>query len=120
DISTAGWQAILRLGIALAVALLVGAIVGRPALVTALVLLGYACIQVWNFLRLDYWLRNRSVEPPPDISGPWGELVAIVSRIYRRKQYHKARVTGLLREFRRLTTAMPEGAVLLGPEHEIL
>jgi len=49
-----------------------------------------------------------------------GEVVAIVSRIYRRKQYHKAQVTGLLREFRRLTNAMPEGAVLLGPEHEIL
>ena len=26
----------------------------------------------------------------------------------------------LLREFRRLTAAMPDGAVLLGPEHEIL
>ena len=46
--------------------------------------------------------------------------MAIVSRIYRRKQFHRARVTALLREFRRLTTAMPEGAVLLGPEHEIL
>ena len=57
----------------------------------------------------------------PTSAALWGEVVAIVSRIYRRKQYHNARsVTALLREFRRLTTAMPEGAVLLGPEHEIL
>jgi two-component system, OmpR family, phosphate regulon sensor histidine kinase PhoR len=88
--------------------------------VLAVVLLGYACVQIWNFLRLEHWLRQRRVLPPPDISGPWGEVVAVASRIYRRKQHHKARVTGLLREFRRLTAAMPEGAVLLGPEHEIL
>ena len=77
-------------------------------------------MQLWNLLRLEHWLRRRRIETPPDISGLWGEVVAIVSRIYRRKQFHRARVTALLREFRRLTTAMPEGAVLLGPEHEIL
>src|SRR5262245_42609202 len=71
-------------------------------------------------MKLERWVRRRRVEAPPDMSGVWGEVVAIVSRIYRRKQYHKAQVTGLLREFRRLTNAMPEGAVLLGPEHEIL
>ena len=77
-------------------------------------------MQLWNVLRLEHWLRHRRVESPPDISGVWGEVVAIISRIYRRKQFHRARVTALLREFRRLTTAMPEGAVLLGPDHEIL
>ena len=73
-----------------------------------------------NLLRLEQWLRRRRLLTPPDMDGPWGEVVAIVDRIYRRKQYHKSRVIGLLREFRRLTTAMPEGAILLGPEHEIL
>jgi two-component system, OmpR family, phosphate regulon sensor histidine kinase PhoR len=116
----AAWQSVSRLGMALLAAFLVGLATGRVALAFALVLAIYAGVQLWNLLRLEHWLRRRRIEEPPDISGLWGEVVAIVSRIYRRKQFHRARVTALLREFRRLTTAMPEGAVLLGPEHEIL
>jgi two-component system, OmpR family, phosphate regulon sensor histidine kinase PhoR len=118
--SPAGWQSISRLGVALLAAFLIGLASGRIALVFAVVLAIYAGVQLWNLLRLEHWLRRRRIEEPPDSSGLWGEVVAIVSRIYRRKQYHRARVTALLREFRKLTTALPEGAVLLGPEHEIL
>ena len=118
--SPSGWQSVYRLGIALFLALLVGLAMGRVALVLAITLGVYSVVQLWNVLRVEYWLRHRRVELPPDISGVWGEVVTIISRIYRRKQFHRARVTGLLREFRRLTTAMPEGAVLLGSDHEIL
>lgn len=118
--SPAGWQTVSRLGMALVVALLIGLAAGHVAIALAIVLGIYVAVQVWNVLRLEHWLRHRRVESPPDISGVWGEVVTIVSRIYRRKQFHRARVTALLREFRRLTTAMPEGAVLLGSEHEIL
>lgn len=116
----AAWQSVWRLGMTLLAALLVGLVTGRIALAFAIVIGSYAAVQVWNLLRFEHWLRRRRIEEPPNISGLWGEVVAIVSRIYRRKQFHRARVTALLREFRRLTTALPEGAVLLGPEHEIL
>lgn len=119
-ISPSGWQSVSRLGIALFVAFLVGLAMGRIALALAITLGIYSVVQLWNVLRVEIWLRHRRVESPPDISGVWGEVVSIISRIYRRKQFHRARVTALLREFRRLTTAMPEGAVLLGAEHEIL
>jgi two-component system phosphate regulon sensor histidine kinase PhoR len=119
-LATIGWQAAYRLAATLALALILGLLTGHMALSFALVLAAYAFIQNWNLIRLERWLRFRSVQPPPDISGPWGDVVAIVHRIYLRKQYHRSRVTELLREFRRLTTAMPEGAVLLGPENEIL
>ncbi len=119
-ISSAGWKAGTRLAIAVAVAWLAGLIVGRVWLVLALVLGVYLLIQFWNLIRLERWLSHRRVESPPDISGPWGEVIAIIDRIYRRKNFHRSQVTSLLREFRRLTTAMPEGAILLGPEHEIL
>jgi len=118
--SPSSWQSVSRLGIALAVAFLLGLMFGRVTLALAIALGIYSFVQLWNVLRVEYWLRHRRVELPPDISGVWGEVVTIISRIYRRKQFHRARVTGLLREFRRLTTAMPEGAVLLGPDHEIL
>jgi two-component system, OmpR family, phosphate regulon sensor histidine kinase PhoR len=116
----AAWQMVSRLGLTLLAALILGFATGRIALAFAITIGIYAAIQVWNLVRLERWLRRRRIETPPDFSSLWGEVVAIVSRIYRRKQFHRARVTALLREFRRLTTAMPEGAVLLGPEHEIL
>jgi two-component system phosphate regulon sensor histidine kinase PhoR len=116
----AAWQSVLRLGMTLLAALLIGLATGRTALAFAIALAAYVCVQLWNLLRLEHWLRRRRIEEPPDVSGLWGEVVAIVSRIYRRKQFHRARVTALLREFRQMTIAMPEGAVLLGPEHEIL
>jgi two-component system phosphate regulon sensor histidine kinase PhoR len=111
---------ISRLGLTLLAALVLGFATGYVALAFAITFGIYAAIQVWNLVRLERWLRRRRIETPPEFSALWGEVVAIVSRIYRRKQFHRARVTALLREFRRLTTAMPEGAVLLGPEHEIL
>jgi len=116
----AAWQMISRLGLTLLAALVLGFATGYVALAFAITFGVYAAVQVWNLVRLERWLRRRRIETPPDFSALWGEVVAIVSRIYRRKQFHRARVTALLREFRRLTTAMPEGAVLLGPEHEIL
>jgi two-component system phosphate regulon sensor histidine kinase PhoR len=119
-ISSVGWQAITRLAAGVLLACIVGLAVGQLAWALVVLLAGFAVIQVWNLLRLDYWLRNRRSEEPPDIDGPWGEVLTVVHRIYRRKQFHKAQVTSLLREFRRLTSALPEGAVLLGPEHEIL
>jgi two-component system phosphate regulon sensor histidine kinase PhoR len=120
SISPFSWQALTRIGIALVVALLVGLIFGRVAAFLALALALLLGFQLWSFIRVDRWLRHRRLEEPPDIDGAWGELVAVIDRIYRRKQHHKSQVTGLLREFRRLTTALPEGAILLGPEHEIL
>jgi two-component system phosphate regulon sensor histidine kinase PhoR len=119
-VSATSWRALVRLALVLLAAWLVGLAFGRVALVLTVVLTICLAIQIVNLLRVEHWLRHRRVEAPPDVRGTWAEVVAIIDRIYRRKRYHKAHVTALLREFRRLTTAMPEGAVLLGPGNEIL
>ncbi|MEY4933512.1 MAG: hypothetical protein RLZZ403_1832, partial [Pseudomonadota bacterium] len=116
---TAG-QALFRLAGALLLALVAGLVFGHWGAIFIGVLSVYLAVQIINLLRLDRWLRRRRAEPSPDINGPWGEVIATVNRIYRRKQFHKARVVRLLREFRRLTAAMPDGAVLLGPNNEII
>ena len=120
SIAATGWLAATRLAIVVVVAFVIGLLTGHLAVTLAIVFGIYLFFQIWNLVRLERWLRHRRHLPPPDMRGPWGEVIAIIDRIYRRKNYHRAQVTGLLREFRRLTTAMPEGAILLGPEHEIL
>ena len=97
-----------------------GFLFGHPGRWLAAVLLIYLIIQLHHLAQLDRWVRFRSVLPPPDIAGPWGDVIAVVARIYRRKQFHKQRVHNLLREFQRLTASMPEGAALLGQNNELL
>ncbi len=105
---------------ALLAAAAVGALFDHALLGVALALALALAFELRNLLRFERWLRNRTIESPPDLPGLWGEVLAITNRIYRRKVFHKRRVLVLLREFRRMTSAMPDGAVLLGENREIL
>ncbi len=109
-----------RLIAAIAIAVGLGLIFGRIGLWLTIVLGGLLTLQLVNLFRLQRWLQHRSEEVPPDLGGVWGDVVALIGRIYRRKQFHKRRVTQLFREFRRLTAALPDGVVLLSPGHEII
>ena len=71
-------------------------------------------------LRVLRWLQADQTELAPELPGPWGDLVAMIVRLYRRKQFHKQRLLRLLRELRRSTAAMPDGVVVLNPQAEIL
>jgi len=119
-LSKPAWQHIAWLVAALLVAAAFGALFDRALLFIAIALAGALAYELRNLLRFERWLKRRTTEPPPDMAGLWGEVIATTSRIYRRKVHHKRRVLTLLREFRRLTAAMPDGAVLLAPTREIL
>lgn len=112
--------ALARLAVAVGVAVLLGLVYGYLPLWLTLVLGGTLAWQFANLFRVQRWLRHRSHEDPPDLGGVWGDVIALIGRIYRRKQFHKRRVTQLFREFRRLSAAMPDGVVLLSPGREIL
>ncbi len=118
--SKPAWQHIVWIVGALLAALAVGALFDQAWLFAAIALAGMLAYHVRNLVRFEHWLRYRSEEAPPDMDGLWGEVLAITHRIYRRKVFHKRHVTSLLREFRRMTSAMPDGAVLLGTNREIL
>jgi two-component system phosphate regulon sensor histidine kinase PhoR len=113
-------QHLTWIAVALLLATAVGWAIGHPLLAVSIVLAGALVYEVRNLLRFDHWLSNRTSEPPPNMTGLWGEVLATTNRIYRRKVFHKRRVLVLLREFRRMTSAMPDGAVLLGQNREIL
>ena len=117
----AAWSfALVRFLGAVAVAVAGGLLFGNVELWLLGVLGGYLVFHLSRLFRLWRWLRKRRTEDPPDFGGVWGEVVALVTRIYRRKQFHKRRIVQLFREFRRLTTAMPDGVVVMNAEREIL
>ena len=111
--------ALVRLAVAVGIAVLLGLITGRMALWLTIVLGSVVAWQFFNLFRLQRWLRHRAHEDPPDIGGVWGDVIAVINRIYRRKQFHKRRVTQQFREFRRLSAALPDGVLLLTAHREI-
>ncbi len=116
-----GWlQLLVRWSLALALGLVVGLMIGAPAAGLAVVLAYGLAMQLLNLVRLLRWLQADQIELAPDLAGPWGVLVAMIVRLYRRKQFHKQRLLRLLRELRRSTAAMPDGVVVLNPQAEIL
>ena len=118
--SRRAWQFVLGLLIGLLVALAAGWIAGYPALLVAAYLAVVVAVQAWNLIRFERWLRLRSILKPPNMRGLWGDVLERANRLYQRKRYHKRRALTLLRELRRMTSAMPDGTILLGPTREIL
>ena len=111
--------ALARLFAIVAAAVVLGWMTGYLAPTVIVVMSGYIALNFTRLYRLERWLRHRRTEDPPELSGVWGDIVALVMRIYRRKQYHKRRIVQVFREFRRMTTAVPDGIVVLGAEREI-
>ena len=118
--SKPAWRYLIGIVLALALAGVIGFLFDRAWPSIAVVAVLILAAQARNLLRFEHWLRHRSRVRPPDMTGLWGEVAAVTSRIYRRKVFHKRRVLRLLRELRRMTSAMPDGAILLGPTREIL
>src|SRR6201996_3634229 len=112
--------ALARLAGILLLGLMVGLLIGP----IWLWLLGAACLylgwQLLNLYRVDRWLRLRSQIDPPRVGGIWGDILAQVVRLHRRKQFHKQRLVQLYRELRRSTAALPDGVIILSPQREIV
>ncbi len=71
----------------------VGLLSGHTTVLLALALAALLAFEIRNLLRFERWLRRKDVESPPDITGLWGVVVAITSRLHRRKLFHEQRVT---------------------------
>ncbi len=110
---------IARLVIVLALALFGGWIIGGIGWWVAGVFGSYLAYQLFNLYRLNHWLARRSEIDPPNVGGVWGDAIAQIVRLNRRKRYHKQRFIRMFRELRRSAAAMPDGVVMLTPDREI-
>src|ERR1700720_272302 len=112
--------ALARLAGILALGLVLGLLVGPVWLWILAASCLYLGWQLVTLYRLDRWLRLRSQLDPPDLGGIWGDIVAQVVRLHRRKQFHKQRLIQLFRELRRSTAALPDGVIILSSQREIV
>jgi two-component system, OmpR family, phosphate regulon sensor histidine kinase PhoR len=104
----------------LALGLLLGLILDSVLAALLVSVLLYAAWQLVKLLRLDHWLRHRSLLDPPVLGGVWDDVITQIVRIYRRKRHHKQQLVQLLRELRDSTAAVPDGVVVLNASSEII
>ncbi len=112
--------ALARLAGILLLGLCLGLLVGPIWLWIVVAACFYLGWQLLTLYRLDRWLRLRSQIDPPVLGGIWGDIVAQVVRLHRRKQFHKQRLVQLFRELRRSTAALPDGVIILSGQREIV
>ena len=79
--------ALVRLIALLLVALIIGLIVGHVQAALLVAVSGGLLLQWMQLYRLSWWLQHRSAEDAPDLGGLWGEIIALIMRIYRRKLF---------------------------------
>ena len=114
------WGLFLSTLAAVAVAVLIGLLTGHLAVAVSLVLAGLLMRQLYLLQRVLFWLRSDRADQVPDAGGTWGDVIGLIARLFRRKQYHKRRMRQLVRELRHSTAAIPDGVVMLNPAAEIL
>lgn len=118
---TSAWKfTAARLTAVVALGLVVGWMLGYPWPGIAFALALDLSRQLFNLRRLDAWLRQRNLMGPPDAGGVWGEVIARIVSLHRRKRFHKRRTIQLLREIRRSTEALPDGMIALNGRRDIL
>jgi two-component system phosphate regulon sensor histidine kinase PhoR len=109
-----------RVAAGVAAGMVVGLAFGHPAAGVGVVLSALLAREYFRLRRVLRWQRRDQGADSPELDGDWGELIALIARLQRRKQYHKRRLMRLLRELRRSTAAIPDGVVVLNPHGEIL
>ncbi len=112
--------ALVRLAGVLGLAGLLGLMFGQPWFWLLGLTCAFAAWQVIDLYRLDHWLNTRPKTDPPEMGGVWGNVVAQIVRLNRRKRFHKQRVLLLLRKLRRSTAALPDGVIILSQQREIV
>jgi two-component system phosphate regulon sensor histidine kinase PhoR len=120
-IETRAWAyALGRITTLLVLGVLLGLVIGKVPLGLAIALVVALAWNLVNLWRLDWWLRDRGGRDAPDAHGIWGDVIAQVVRLHRRKRYHKQRLLQVFREIRHSTAAMPDGVVVLNAQGEII
>lgn len=117
----AAWSLVfIRLLAAVAIGAGVGLIFGYPMIGVCVVLGAYLAWNLYHVVRLDRWLHLREGPKPREAPGIWGNVFAGMVRAQTRHKDRKRRLNRVLKEFRKATGAMPDAAVVLNAENEIV
>lgn len=112
--------ALIRVLLIIAALCLLGVLMKAPF---ATMLIGLAAYVSWHLVqlyRITGWLQREELDEAPDAPGMWGELAGQLRGFIVRDRQRERRLHGMLSEYQQSTAAMPDAAVVLNDNHEIL
>ncbi|WP_028774636.1 phosphate regulon sensor histidine kinase PhoR [Shewanella waksmanii] len=118
--SYSGYRLLSRLFSILAISLLIGLMVGE---VLWVMLLACITLLVWHYRqisRLNYWLWRDRRLTPPNGSGSWEGIFNGIYRLQGKNRKRVSQLAFLLGRFRQGAEALPDAAVVLDAEHNII
>ncbi|MBI3560273.1 MAG: phosphate regulon sensor histidine kinase PhoR [Gammaproteobacteria bacterium] len=103
----------------LGVAILIGSFIDHVAAALVIMLGGYLAWYLYNLNRLEWWLRKSRSYIPPASMGIWEGIFTELYRVQKSHQKRQKRIVQLLGRFREVTTAMPDGVIVMRAHGEI-
>jgi two-component system phosphate regulon sensor histidine kinase PhoR len=107
---------LLRVGLAA----LFGVWIGHPWPLVTLTLFLSLIVHLRYLTRLRSWLNAPKQIELPIAEGIWGEVYDGLLNLQKRNRKRKRKLAAILAEFQASTEALPDGAVVLGPNGEIV
>jgi two-component system, OmpR family, phosphate regulon sensor histidine kinase PhoR len=86
----------------------------------AVALLLLLLLQIRNLIWLRAWLQHPKRYELPEPAGLWGEVFDGLLELQRKNRKRKKKLATMLAEFQASTSALPDGAVVLGERGEIV
>lgn len=118
--SYSGYRLFTRLAVFLLLCLLLGLLVGEPLWFLTFGLLGLVLWHYRQLVRLNFWLwRDRKLTPPQG-RGSWEGIFNGIFRLQGKNRRRVGQLAALLARFRQGAEALPDAAVVLDSEHNIL
>ncbi|MBM7071579.1 phosphate regulon sensor histidine kinase PhoR [Shewanella sp. 202IG2-18] len=118
--SYSGYRLVTRLVVFFLVFLLVGVLIGH---ITLSLLIGSLILLFWNYRqlsRLNYWLWLDRRLTPPQGSGTWEGVFNGIYRLQGKNRRRVGQLASLLARFRQGAEALPDAAVVLDSELNIV
>jgi two-component system phosphate regulon sensor histidine kinase PhoR len=117
---TAVWRILLLAAIFGAIAGLIGSWASAFFVTTLVALLGFA-YHAWKLSQLHMWLgSDLRAADLPDAFGTWGDVLSNLYRIIRQNRVDQQTLSNSLARFQQAATALPDGAVMLDNENNIV
>ena len=111
---------LLLVALKVAFAALLGTWIGYPWQTIGVVLVVMLVLNLRHLTILRRWLVTPKLIELPMPGGAWGEVYDGLLNLQKRNRKRKRRLAAMLAEFQASTEALPDGAVVLGPNGEIV
>ncbi len=91
----------------------IGLLFGNISWGAAAGLLGWGVYQIRQFRKLQLWLQHADDIPPPETSGPWGDLLDELARAQKRASIRERTLQTVIRRFQQSSAALQDGIVII-------